>query len=101
MRSPGPAAAGIPEPTNPLGLDGIEFIEYVTSQPQAFGALLQQMGFAAVARHRSREVLLYRQGGMNVIVNDSTHWGALWLVLAVMGVMSLLLLIWARRQGWW
>jgi len=60
----------IPEPSNPLGLDGIEFIEYATSQPQAFGALLQQMGFAAVARHRSREVLLYRQGGMNVIVNS-------------------------------
>ncbi len=70
MTSPGPAAAGIPEPSNPLGLDGIEFIEYATSQPQAFGALLQQMGFAAVARHRSREVLLYRQGGMNVIVNS-------------------------------
>ena len=60
----------IPEPSNPLGLDGIEFIEYATSQPQAFGALLQQMGFAAVARHRSREVLLYRQGEMNVIVNS-------------------------------
>jgi 4-hydroxyphenylpyruvate dioxygenase len=58
-----------PEPSNPLGLDGIEFIEYATAQPQAFGALLQQMGFAAIARHRSREVLLYRQGGMNVIVN--------------------------------
>src|SRR5256885_15290524 len=58
-----------PEPSNPFGLDGIEFIEYATSQPQAFGALLQKMGFAAVARHRSREVVLYRQGGMNVIVN--------------------------------
>ena len=60
----------IPEPLNPLGVDGIEFIEYATSQPQAFGALLQQMGFAAVARHRSREVVLYRQGAMNVIVNS-------------------------------
>jgi 4-hydroxyphenylpyruvate dioxygenase len=60
----------VPEPLNPLGVDGIEFIEYATSQPQAFGALLQQMGFAAVARHRSREVVLYRQGGMNVIVNS-------------------------------
>jgi 4-hydroxyphenylpyruvate dioxygenase len=69
MTSRSPAAADIPEPSNPLGLDGIEFIEYVTSQPQAFGAVLQQMGFAAVARHRSREVLLYRQGEMNVIVN--------------------------------
>jgi 4-hydroxyphenylpyruvate dioxygenase len=59
-----------PEPSNPLGIDGIEFIEYSTAQPQAFGALLQQMGFAAVARHRSREVMLYRQGAMNLIVNS-------------------------------
>jgi 4-hydroxyphenylpyruvate dioxygenase len=60
----------IPEPSNPLGMDGIEFIEYATSQPQTFGALLQKMGFAAVARHRSREVSLYRQGPMNLIVNS-------------------------------
>jgi 4-hydroxyphenylpyruvate dioxygenase len=60
----------VPQPQNPLGIDGIEFIEYTTAQPQAFGALLQQMGFAAVARHRSREVSLYRQGAMNLIVNS-------------------------------
>ena len=52
-----------PEPSNPLGIDGIEFIEFATSQPQAFGAVLQTMGFMPVARHRSREVMLYRQGG--------------------------------------
>jgi len=44
-----PVAERVPEPSNPLGVDGIEFIEYATSQPQAFGALLQKMGFAAVA----------------------------------------------------
>jgi 4-hydroxyphenylpyruvate dioxygenase len=64
------AAERLPEPSNPLGLDGIEFIEYATSQPQAFGAVLQQMGFAPVARHRSREVVLYRQGTMNLILNS-------------------------------
>jgi 4-hydroxyphenylpyruvate dioxygenase len=58
-----------PEPRNPLGMDGIEFVEYATSQPQALGAVLQMMGFMPVARHRSREVTLYRQGTMNVIVN--------------------------------
>ncbi|HVN36067.1 MAG TPA: 4-hydroxyphenylpyruvate dioxygenase [Casimicrobiaceae bacterium] len=58
-----------PEPSNPLGLDGIEFVEFATSQPQALGGLLQRMGFAAIARHRSREVMLYRQGSMNLIVN--------------------------------
>ena len=66
-----PAAERLPEPTNPLGIDGIEFVEYATSQPQAFGALLQQMGYAAVARHRSREVALYRQGQMNLVVNSA------------------------------
>jgi len=60
----------LPEPSNPLGIDGIEFVEYATSKPQEFGALLQRMGFAAVARHRSREVVLYRQGAMNLIVNS-------------------------------
>jgi 4-hydroxyphenylpyruvate dioxygenase len=64
------AKESLPEPKNPLGIDGIEFIEYATSKPQEFGALLQKMGFAAVARHRSREVMLYRQGGMNLIVNS-------------------------------
>ena len=57
-----------PEPKNPIGLAGIEFIEYATSQPQALGAVLQMMGFMPVARHRSREVMLYRQGPMNLIV---------------------------------
>ena len=61
----------LPEPSNPLGIDGIEFVEYSTSKPQEFGALLQKMGFAAVARHRSREVMLYRQGGMNLVVNSN------------------------------
>jgi 4-hydroxyphenylpyruvate dioxygenase len=70
-----PADEWLPEPSNPLGLDGIEFIEYSTSQPQAFGALLQQMGFAAVARHRSREVMLYRQDAMNLIVNSAAPAG--------------------------
>ena len=55
--------------TNPLGLEGIEFIEFATPRPQALGQALELMGFRPVARHRSREVLLYRQGGMNVIVN--------------------------------
>jgi 4-hydroxyphenylpyruvate dioxygenase len=60
----------LPEPSNPLGVDGIEFIEYATSQPQALGALLQRTGFVPVAHHRSREVTLYRQGPMNLVVNS-------------------------------
>jgi len=55
--------------TNPLGVDGIEYVEYATTEPQAFGAALERLGFVSVARHRSREIVLYRAGGMNVIVN--------------------------------
>ena len=54
---------------NPAGLDGIEFIEYATARPQALGQVLETMGFRPIARHRSREVLLYRQGSLNVVVN--------------------------------
>src|SRR2546427_13230501 len=72
-----------PEPSNPLGMDGIEFIEYATSQPQAFGDLLQRMGFVPLARHRSREVMLYRQGPMNLIVNSHGATSAMPTVSAV------------------
>src|SRR3954466_491002 len=54
---------------NPVGLDGVEFIEFATSKPQGVGQVQELMGFRPVARHRSREVLLYRQGSLNVIVN--------------------------------
>ncbi|MDB5860796.1 MAG: hpd1 [Ramlibacter sp.] len=54
---------------NIIGLDGIEFIEFATGKPQALGQVLEMMGFRPVARHRSREVLLYRQGGLNIVVN--------------------------------
>jgi magnesium transporter len=39
--------------------------------------------------------------GMNVIVNDQTHWGWLALLLLAMLIMSLILLRWAHKQGWW
>jgi uncharacterized protein (DUF983 family) len=38
---------------------------------------------------------------MNVIVNDSTRWTSLIVWLSIMLIMSLLLLRWAHRQGWW
>jgi magnesium transporter len=39
--------------------------------------------------------------GMNVIVNESTHWVTLGILLLIMVVISLVLLRWARKQGWW
>ena len=61
--------------SNPLEMDGIEFVEFATSRPQALGQVLEMMGFRAVARHRSREVLLYRQGEMNIVVNAHAEAG--------------------------
>jgi 4-hydroxyphenylpyruvate dioxygenase len=64
-----PVQHSFSDASNPIGLDGIEFIEYATGKPQALGQVLEMMGFKPVARHRSREVLLYRQGHLNVVVN--------------------------------
>ena len=58
-----------PDPANPLGVNGLEFVEYATSRPEKLGAVLEKLGFVRLAHHRSREVFLYRQGTMNVIVN--------------------------------
>jgi 4-hydroxyphenylpyruvate dioxygenase len=54
---------------NPMGTDGFEFIEYAAPDPEAMGALFERLGFKAVARHRHKNVLLYRQGEINFIVN--------------------------------
>ena len=69
MTLPAPHREAVPEMPNRLGISGIEFIEYATSRPQALGQVLESMGFRPVARHRSREIVLYRQGSMNLVVN--------------------------------
>ncbi len=54
---------------NPLGTDGFEFVEYTAPDTAALGRLFETMGFSRVARHRSKNVALYRQGHINFIVN--------------------------------
>ncbi len=54
---------------NPMGTDGFEFVEFAHSQPGELVALFELMGFAAVARHRSKNVTLYRQGDVNYVLN--------------------------------
>ena len=54
---------------NPLGLDGFEFVEFAATQPGLLESLFESMGFVAVARHRSKNVTLFRQGQINFIVN--------------------------------
>ena len=54
---------------NPVGTAGFEFIEYTAPDPKALGKLFEKMGFTAVARHRHKDVTLFRQGQINFIVN--------------------------------
>ncbi|HEY8050169.1 MAG TPA: 4-hydroxyphenylpyruvate dioxygenase [Ramlibacter sp.] len=54
---------------NPMGTAGFEFIEYAAPDPKAMGGLFERMGFKAIARHRHKDVVLYRQGGINFIIN--------------------------------
>lgn len=54
---------------NPMGTDGFEFVEYTAPDPQALRRLFEQMGFPVVARHRSKDVTLHRQGDVNFIIN--------------------------------
>ena len=55
---------------NPLGTDGFEFVEFTSPDPKALAALFESMGFTAVARHRSKRVLHYRQGDIDFILNE-------------------------------
>ncbi len=59
----------LPPFANPVGTDGFEFIEYAAPDPKALGQLFEQMGFTAAARHRHKDVTLYRQGDINFLVN--------------------------------
>jgi len=54
---------------NPLGTDGFEFVEYTATDTAELGRLFEVMGFSRVARHRSKNVSLFRQGNINFIVN--------------------------------
>jgi 4-hydroxyphenylpyruvate dioxygenase len=54
---------------NPMGTDGFEFVEYAAPDPHALGRLFESMGFRAIARHRHKDVTLYRQGDINFIIN--------------------------------
>jgi 4-hydroxyphenylpyruvate dioxygenase len=54
---------------NPMGLQGFEFVEFASPTPGMIEPYFEMLGFSLVARHRSKNVLLYRQGDINFIVN--------------------------------
>ncbi len=54
---------------NPIGVDGFEFVEFTGPDPEALKSAFEQMGFTAVARHRAKNVLRFKQGDINFILN--------------------------------
>jgi 4-hydroxyphenylpyruvate dioxygenase len=54
---------------NPMGLMGFEFVEFASPVANTLEPVFEQLGFTLVARHRSKDVVLYRQGEINFIVN--------------------------------
>ena len=54
---------------NPAGLDGFEFIEFSAPKKGVLEPVFEVMGFTKIARHRSKDVELWRQGGINLITN--------------------------------
>ncbi len=54
---------------NPMGLLGFEFVEFASPTPGVLEPVFEMMGFTKVARHRSKNVTLYRQGDINFIIN--------------------------------
>ena len=62
--------------TNPLLTDGFEFVEYTAPNRagiEQLHKLFELLGFTAVARHRSKDVTLFRQGDINFLVNGTPY----------------------------
>ena len=54
---------------NPMGLMGFEFVEFASPTAGLLEPIFERMGFTLVAKHRSKDVVLYRQGEINFIIN--------------------------------
>jgi len=65
---------------NPLGLDGFEFIEFCAPAKGMLEPVFEAIGFARIARHRSKDVQLWRQGAINLIANYEPKSPAAWFV---------------------
>jgi 4-hydroxyphenylpyruvate dioxygenase len=54
---------------NPIGTDGFEFVEFAHSRPRELATLFTRMGYAPVAKHKTKDITVYRQGDINYILN--------------------------------
>ncbi len=58
---------------NPMGVDGFEFVEYAAPDGALLHELFKVMGFTAVAKHKQRNITLYRQNGINFLLNEEPN----------------------------
>src|SRR5688500_19281723 len=57
-------------PDNPIGLDGFEFAEFTSPEPERMVELIEQLGFTAFAKHPTKNVVRYKQGDITMLVNQ-------------------------------
>ena len=58
---------------NPMGLCGFDFVEFAAPERGILEPVFKAMGFTLVAKHRSKDVELWRQGGINLLANYETQ----------------------------
>lgn len=82
--------------TNPIGIDGIAFVEYAartTTELESLDRLFLALGFSRVARHRAHDVVLYRQGDIAFLVDrEPGSFGARFAAMHGPSIPSM---------GWW
>lgn len=55
---------------NPVGIDGVDFIEYASADIKFFEELFKKFGFEEAASAHGKNIKLYRQGQINFILNS-------------------------------
>jgi 4-hydroxyphenylpyruvate dioxygenase len=54
---------------NPVGIQGFDFIEFGTLEPEKMDALFKMLGFSKLKRHKSKKIDYYRQNDIHFFVN--------------------------------
>jgi 4-hydroxyphenylpyruvate dioxygenase len=64
-------ALDVPAMPDRIDVTGIEFVEFAANEAEAdeLATMLATMGFQLAGRHRRKDVILYRQGGINIVIN--------------------------------
>ena len=58
---------------NPMGIDGFEFVEFASPEPEKLHSYFKMLGFAPVARHKTRKITNYRQGDCTFLINEDPN----------------------------